>query len=182
MRFDTTTDYAIRILACLVVFPPARTTREIATQMRLSEKNVSDVLLKLIHIGWIQPATPKMDAYRLSVDPDEISLMDIVEAMEEPLFLDSDVEEDGYSYPFGMLQSPLQNIYDKIRVNVSRLLRDIPLSDVLAGKTGACEWDWCCADGQEPAELGTPRYDMPTRHCRGGFDTPIEKATTARYV
>ena len=86
LRVTKLTDYATVVLAALAVAPNrVRSAAELAERSRLELPTVSKVLKPLAHAGLVTGFRGASGGYRLARAPSQISLIEIVEAIEGPL-------------------------------------------------------------------------------------------------
>ena len=62
-----------------------KTTREIADSLGASSAHLAKVLKTLEHMGYVSSQRGPSGGFRIAVDPDGITLMEIYQAMEGPL-------------------------------------------------------------------------------------------------
>lgn len=83
LRITKLTDYATVVLAALADLPiRVHSATELAERARLELPTVSKVLKPLAHAGLVTPFRGAAGGYRLARSPSEISLIEIVEAIE----------------------------------------------------------------------------------------------------
>ena len=86
LRVTKLTDYATVVLAALAVAPNrVHSAAELAERSRLELPTVSKVLKPLAHAGLVTSFRGASGGYRLARAPSQISLIEIVEAIEGPL-------------------------------------------------------------------------------------------------
>ena len=86
LRVTKLTDYATVVLAALAVAPNrVHSAAELAERSRLELPTVSKVLKPLAHAGLVTSFRGASGGYRLARAPGQISLIEIVEAIEGPL-------------------------------------------------------------------------------------------------
>lgn len=86
LRVTKLTDYATVVLAALAVAPNrVHSAAELAERSRLELPTVSKVLKPLAHAGLVTGFRGASGGYRLARAPGQISLIEIVEAIEGPL-------------------------------------------------------------------------------------------------
>jgi Rrf2 family protein len=87
MRVSRQADYAIRVVMDLTVNEDAR-IREIAARQGLSPAYVGRISQVLAKAGVVTTKRGRLGHLRLSCDPKDISLLEVVEAVDGPLQLD----------------------------------------------------------------------------------------------
>ncbi|MBC7657608.1 MAG: SUF system Fe-S cluster assembly regulator [Frankiaceae bacterium] len=86
LRVTKLTDYATVVLAALADAPSrVHSAAELAERSRLELPTVSKVLKPLAHAGLVTGFRGASGGYRLARPPSQISLIEIVEAIEGPL-------------------------------------------------------------------------------------------------
>lgn len=103
MGFSRTTEYAIRALIPLAQVPARRymTVKTIAEQVKVPTYFLAKILQQLAHKGLLRSRKGPQGGYRLDVPAEEIRLLDIVEAMDEPLPFQQDAASRN-DYPDGL--------------------------------------------------------------------------------
>jgi Rrf2 family protein len=86
MRLELTkrADYAIRAVLALARTPGTerRSVREVAAQQRIPVRFLPQVMGDLVRAGLVEATVGRSGGYRLAKPPTEISLLDVVEAVE----------------------------------------------------------------------------------------------------
>ena len=86
LRVSRLTDYATVVMTCIAAHPHhVLSTAQIADETRLELPTVSKLLKSLGHAGLVESFRGVNGGYRLSRPAGEISLAQIVEAMEGPI-------------------------------------------------------------------------------------------------
>lgn len=89
MQINRATDYAVRVMVQLAILPPGTkqqlTSLERATGVRGSF--LSKVLQRLVHAGLIASHRGNGGGFCLRVDRDQTTLLEVIEAMEGPMYL-----------------------------------------------------------------------------------------------
>lgn len=97
MKISTKGRYGLRILLDLAVHEndTPRMIRDIAESQQISEKYISRLIIDLRRAGMVRSIRGAKGGFRLSRTPAEITLLDVVEAMEGPLAIVDCVSEPG---------------------------------------------------------------------------------------
>jgi FeS assembly SUF system regulator len=87
IRLARLTDYGIMLLTLLARdrHGAPRSAREVADRSRLPRPTVSKLLKELAHGGLLETHRGVRGGFRLAKPPEEISVADIIEALEGPL-------------------------------------------------------------------------------------------------
>jgi FeS assembly SUF system regulator len=88
LRLSKLTDYGTVIMTCMARSPGAvHTAREIADQIQVALPTVSKLLKRLAQGGLLQSYRGASGGYRLARLPDEITVAEIIKALEGPIGL-----------------------------------------------------------------------------------------------
>jgi FeS assembly SUF system regulator len=86
LRIGKLTDYATSVMAVLAELPDAvHSASDLAARTRLETTTVSKLLKQLAHSGLVESRRGASGGYRLARPASEISIADIVSAMEGPI-------------------------------------------------------------------------------------------------
>lgn len=86
LRVSKLTDYATEVMAVLAAAPArVHNAQELAERARLEAPTVSKLLKQLAQAGLVESFRGVNGGYRLARDPAQISIADIVTAMEGPI-------------------------------------------------------------------------------------------------
>ena len=145
LRLNRLTDYAIVVLGVLAyrrgdVMP----TAQLATLTGLNQPTVAKVAKRLQGAGLLETRRGASGGYRLLAAPQDISLVDIVEAVEGPIAVNGCV--DGAQDPCAVINCCfMSNHWNKVNGAVRSALEDVSLADLV-----------------DPAALVTPRVHTTT--------------------
>src|SRR5437868_6650848 len=89
VRLGKLTDYGMLLMSCFARSQPGtlRSARDLAEEARLPLPTVSKLLKELLHSGLLVSHRGFQGGYSLAKDPAEISLAEIVSALEGPIAL-----------------------------------------------------------------------------------------------
>ncbi len=94
MRISLETDYAVRIVDCLVNVNKRTSASEIAEKTRVTEKFCLKILRKLVSAGLVKSFKGVGGGYELNKRPEEITLKQVIETIEGPIVLSRCLQED----------------------------------------------------------------------------------------
>jgi len=98
MKFSKATNYALHTMLYLLAFAPDKPVgvQQLADAHRVSPTYLSKILTKLVKAGLIESASGANGGYRLKGKKEEISMLDIIHAVEgtASLFECCDGEDD----------------------------------------------------------------------------------------
>jgi Rrf2 family protein len=134
MRVSAKVDYAVRAaveLAAAASGGPVK-GEAIASAQGIPAKFLENILLDLKHAGLVQSQRGTEGGYWLARAPDEISLAEVIRAVEGPIAnvrgqRPEQVEYDGSA-------KALREVWIAVRANLRAVLETVTLADVAAGK------------------------------------------------
>lgn len=133
IRFSRSTDYALMALSDLAALPADETlsARRVAAGRGLPTDLVAKILQGLRRAGLVSTRQGVRGGYRLARPPEEVPLVEVIEAVEGPLALvECGLDEHNCSLtPTCCVRAPLQRVHDLVTKTLSRLT----LSHLLPG-------------------------------------------------
>lgn len=89
MKISAKTRYALRILLDIALFgkEKPRTIKDIAANQEISDKFISPLVVTLRRAGLLQSLRGVTGGLKLNKDPQFISLLDIIDAMDGEIYL-----------------------------------------------------------------------------------------------
>lgn len=132
MHVSARADYALRAVAELAAAGEARLKREaIADRQRIPTEFLESILLELKHAGIVQSHRGAAGGFRLGRSASEISLADVIRAVDGPM---SDVRGDRpelVDYPGAAAN--LKDVWIAIRASLREILEGTSLQDLVDG-------------------------------------------------
>lgn len=95
MYLTQESDYAVRIVYCLAKCGKRRDARSISEEMCVTLRFSLKILGKLVTNGVVESYKGNRGGYELARDPAQITLKDVIEAVEGPLKLSRCIGEGG---------------------------------------------------------------------------------------
>jgi Rrf2 family protein len=133
MRISAKVDYAVRAALELAAAGGDPIKGEaIADAQGIPLKFLENILGELKHTGIVASRRGAQGGYWLAKDADEVSLADIVRAVEGPLATVRGQGPESLSYK-GEAE-PLQKVWIALRANIREVMEDTSLADVVGGK------------------------------------------------
>jgi len=98
MQITRAADYAVRVMVHLAAGPPPQKhpLHELANATGVQESFLSKILQRLVHQGLLLSQRGSGGGFVLNRAPDQITLLDVVEAIEGPTQLNQCVGEAGF--------------------------------------------------------------------------------------
>jgi Rrf2 family protein len=134
MRVSAKVDYAVRAsteLAAAAGSGPIKGD-QLATAQKIPLKFLENILLDLKHAGLVQSQRGAEGGYWLAKDPAEISLADVIRAVEGPIANVRGERPEQVEYP-GVAE-PLRDVWIAVRGNLRAVLETVTLADVAGGR------------------------------------------------
>jgi Rrf2 family protein len=134
MRVTAKVDYAVRASAELAAASgegPVKGDR-IAQSQQIPLKFLENILLELKHAGLVQSQRGADGGYWLAQPPEEISLADVIRAVEGPLANVRGMSPDLLEYE-GSAER-LRDVWVALRASVRAVLEQVTLADVAKGE------------------------------------------------
>ena len=130
-RVSRLTDYATVVMTCIAAHPgeDVLSTAEIAEQAHLELPTVSKLLKSLGHAGLVESFRGVNGGYRLARPPQQISLAEIVEAIEGPLGMTECTLSEGQCEREA--QCGVRGSWQHINHVLDNALRTMSLADML---------------------------------------------------
>jgi Rrf2 family protein len=130
MQLNITTDYAIRVLLCLLPEGETLGAAEIAEQSRVPKSYLSFITAKLKKAGLIYARRGQVGGYRLARPAASITLWDIIHAMERSSKLIGCMTE-GYRCEYLEVEHcPIHQVFRMAQLDIEDVLSRVTLSDL----------------------------------------------------
>ena len=156
MNFSRECEYAVRGMAALAGAAPgqALTLQEVAAQDNLPPGFLSKIFQKLVRHGLIQSHRGLQRGYTLAHPAPEITLRQILEAIEGPDLFDRCMFSHRRCGDGG--QCLIHPYWRRVRGDMTKLFEDVSLRDLAASAARALEGVGACGDQpDEPAWIRT---------------------------
>jgi Rrf2 family protein len=135
VRISAKVDYAIRAMVELAAAPPGTVKVErVATEQRIPRNFLENILLDLRHAELVASRRGVEGGYRLARPPEEISIADVIRAVEGPLASVRGVRPDELEY-LGPATS-LRDTWIELRAAIRGVLEETTLADLVRRSAG----------------------------------------------
>jgi Rrf2 family protein len=128
-------DYAVRAMIALAADAadqgPVKGDR-IADAQEIPLRFLENILGELRHVGLVQSRRGMDGGYWLARPPDDVTLAEIIRAVEGPLA--SVRGEPPNELSFTGAATPLRDVWIALRANIRDILESVTLADVVAGE------------------------------------------------
>jgi Rrf2 family protein len=134
MRISAKADYAVRAAAELAAAEPrGRPVKgeQLAAAQRIPQKFLENILADLRHAGIVRTRRGAEGGYALTRSAAEISLAEVLRAVEGPLAAVQGVRPESLRY--GGAAARLPEVWVALRANLRAVLERVTLADLAAG-------------------------------------------------
>jgi Rrf2 family protein len=135
MRVSAKTDYALRAAVELAAAhgngTPVKGER-LATTQSIPLRFLENILLQLRHAGIVESRRGADGGYKLARPPEEITLADVIRAIDGPLAGVSGQRPE--TLDFKGRSEPLREVWVAVRASLRAVLEQVTLADVAAGE------------------------------------------------
>ncbi len=137
MRVSAKVDYALRAAVELAAAEGARPTKgeQIAQAQSIPLKFLENILLELRHHGIVHSQRGVEGGYWLARPADEITLAEVIRAVEGPLANVRGIRPEATDYEGAA--EPLREVWIAVRANLRAVLESATLADVARGELPA---------------------------------------------
>ena len=133
MRVSAKTDYALRAALELAAAPDEKPVKgeRIATAQAIPLRFLENILLQLRHAGIVESRRGADGGYKLARPPEEITLADVIRAIDGPLAGVSGQRPE--TLDFKGASEPLRDVWIAVRASLRGVLEGVTLADVASG-------------------------------------------------
>ena len=137
MRVSAKADYALRAAAELAAAEGKGPVKgeQLARAQSIPPKFLENILLELRHAGLVSSQRGAEGGYWLARPADEITLAEVIRAVEGPLANVRGTRPESLEYQ-GTAE-PLRNVWIAVRASLRRVLESVTLADVAHGELPA---------------------------------------------
>lgn len=151
MRISAKADYAVRAAAELAAAPAGRPVKgeHLASAQGIPSKFLENILADLRNAGLVRTRRGAEGGYALTRPPDEISVAEVLRAVEGPLAAVQGVRPESLHYAGAATRLP--EVWVALRANLRAVLERVSLADLAAGALPASVVDLAtAADAWQP--------------------------------
>ena len=131
VRLSMTTDYGIRMILCLAAEKRMMNSREISRAMDIPRDYTVQVGGKLKRAGIVRTHAGHLGGYTLARDVREITMFDVVGALEGTMRIDGNYKEDCVDDSWARDACPVRYSYEAVQEGIDQYLRGIKVKDLL---------------------------------------------------
>ncbi|MDQ6817523.1 MAG: Rrf2 family transcriptional regulator [Actinomycetota bacterium] len=137
MRISAKADYAVRAAVELAATPGERPVKAelIATAQEIPLNFLENILGELRHAGIVRSHRGAEGGFRLARSPDQVTIADIIRAVEGPLAIVRGAPPEEAAYPGA--SAALPRVWIAVRANLRKVVEQVTVADVASGKLPA---------------------------------------------
>jgi Rrf2 family protein len=134
VRVSAKTDYAIRAALELAAAPDAKPVKgeRISKAQAIPLRFLENILMQLRHAGLVESRRGADGGYRLARPASEVTLADVIRAIDGPLAGVSGVRPE--SLGFEGVAEPMRDVWIAVRASLRGVLERVTLADVIGGE------------------------------------------------
>jgi Rrf2 family protein len=133
MRVSAKVDYAVRAAVELAAAESPPLKGELIAQAQdIPLKFLENILAELKHAGLVRSQRGTDGGYWLARAPEEVTIADIIRAVEGPLASVRGASPEALDY--GGTAAPLGKLWVAVRANLRAVLEEVTLADVASGE------------------------------------------------
>lgn len=134
MRVSAKTDYAIRAALELAAAPDAKPVKgeRISKAQAIPLRFLENILMQLRHAGLVESRRGADGGYRLARPASEVTLADVIRAIDGPLAGVSGVRPEALG--FEGVAEPMRDVWIAVRASLRGVLERVTLADVISGE------------------------------------------------
>ena len=133
MQIKTTTDYAIRAITCLASNGNSMCSADIAEHMGIPPKYLINIMVTLRAAGIIASRKGAEGGYYLDIDPRDLTLWQVIQAMESTTKLNHCLEDDTCCSHYSrdtIGSCPTRQLYVKAQQALEESL-NVPIAEIV---------------------------------------------------
>lgn len=131
MQLNITTDYAIRIVFYLASEGGIASSKEIADQTGVPQNYVAKINRKLTKAGLTQTHVGVLGGFSLAKLPEEITLLEIINTMENKTKINECLEEDHYCSRNASDSCPVRKFYCVLQKEMDDRMSSITMRSLI---------------------------------------------------
>jgi Rrf2 family protein len=137
VRVSAKADYAVRAAIELAAADPSAPTKgdAIARAQKIPVKFLENILADLRHAGLVSSRRGQDGGYWLAKPASEITVADVIRAVEGPLASIRGERPENTSYPGAA--EPLQRVWIALRTSLREVVEHVTIADIASGRLPA---------------------------------------------
>ncbi|QOV18121.1 Rrf2 family transcriptional regulator [Blautia liquoris] len=155
MQLKTQTDYAIRVLLYLAENKSCVSRKEMCTNLGIAETYLTVIVKVLRQKGWVSSTYGPNGGYYLICNPQNISLLDIMDVTEDSIKMNRCLEEDQYCSRNAVDYCPVHKMYDFFQDYFENCFSSVTIQDIIDPDSSVMKKKYLKICNQEEGERET---------------------------
>lgn len=131
MQLNLTTDYAIRCMVYLAQLDSGDSALGISRVIGIERIHTQKILRSLQKAGLVKSTLGSTGGFFIAKSPDDISMLDIIQAMERTILINRCLEEDRYCSLTRTNVCPVRKVYVELQNQMEEFLGSWTLTRLL---------------------------------------------------
>lgn len=131
MQLNLTTDYAIRIVLYLAMKKAAVSSKELSQGLGVPPAYVLKITRRLAGVGLVSASVGMKGGISLAKAPEDISLLEIIQVMENTIQINRCLEADCYCSRYAVENCPVRKVYMTIQKQMEHTLSSMTIRSLM---------------------------------------------------
>lgn len=131
MQLKLSTDYVIRIVLYLSMKKQSVSLKELSENLSIDEYYILKFSKKLYDAGIVKRDDNIKDRFSLTKEPNQITMFDIINVMENTIKINLCLEEDEYCSRLATKACPVRKFYCELQKDIESSLKSKTIQDLI---------------------------------------------------
>lgn len=131
MQLKLSTDYVIRIVLYLSMKKQSVSFKELSESLSIDEYYILKFSKKLYDAGIVKRDDNMKDSISLAKEPNQITMFDIINVMENTIKINLCLEEDEYCSRLAIKTCPVRKFYCELQKDIESSLKSKTIQDLI---------------------------------------------------
>lgn len=131
MQLKLSTDYVIRIVLYLSMKKQSVSLKELSENISIDEYYILKFSKKLYDAGIVKRDDNIKDRFSLTKEPNQITMFDIINVMENTIKINLCLEEDEYCSRLATKTCPVRKFYCELQKDIESSLKSKTIQDLI---------------------------------------------------
>ncbi|WP_283725892.1 RrF2 family transcriptional regulator [Clostridium perfringens] len=131
MQLKLSTDYVIRIVLYLSMKKQSVSLKELSENLSIDEYYILKFSKKLYDAGIVKRDDNIKDRFSLTKEPNQITMFDIINVMENTIKINLCLEEDEYCSRLATKTCPVRKFYCELQKDIESSLKSKTIQDLI---------------------------------------------------
>lgn len=131
MQLKLSTDYVIRIVLYLSMKKQSVSLKELSESLSIDEYYILKFSKKLYDAGIVKRDDNMKDSFSLAKEPNQITMFDVINVMENTIKINLCLEEDEYCSRLATKTCPVRKFYCELQKDIESSLKSKTIQDLI---------------------------------------------------